>query len=153
MKIASHKCKDKGPNIIMGGIQIGPCDRAPSPLIAISYPTREAAEEAGKFLLSVQNGTKPLSCGPEIYVGDTNIKIFLTRLPKGEILCEVFGHTNPKHLTCSFYVASKVSSDELKVFSNLIEAQRHYILTVAHGKEVLLDTLNLVKYVIERRGI
>lgn len=140
--------------IILGGLEVGPEDPAPSALVAVSYSTRDAAEKAARMILSLQNGTKPFKSGPPVYVGDTRIRVALTRdLRSDDVLCEVSIKVNPKHLTYWFYAACRVPKGELDTFLELFEFRKCYVFTVAHGQTVLVETLNLIKYTIDRRGV
>src|SRR5690606_29385185 len=85
------------PRVIMGGIQYTSGDPFPSPFIAVSYPTREEAESAARLVLSLQNGTRPLENGPQIYVGDTIVKVRVrpSKGNKGKLLVQVFAYAEP----------------------------------------------------------
>lgn len=142
----------KLPSIIVGGIQFTPDDPLPSAIVAVAYPSRQKAEEAARTLLSVHNGVKPFQTGPDIYVGDTNVKVRV-RPSQGRLLVQVYAYAEPKHLTCAFYAAGHVDIELYKAFRDLVELQRTYTLTVAAGDEILVKELDLLKYVLDDKGV
>lgn len=138
--------------MIVGMLQMGPEDNDPSPLIAISYSSMDEARDAARLLLSLQNGVRPFSVGPAVYSGDTNIKVGIIR--RGDnLLCEVWCRPRPHHLTCAFYCAGTIAPESFQTFSSLMERKNSYVLTVAYKGEPLLDTLNLIKYVVTLKGV
>jgi len=96
--------------ILIGAIGASPDEPYPTPVIAVDYDSETEALHAAKLLESLQNGVCPLKVGEDrpVYMGDTAIKVSLTRLTGGGILCEVLAMHDPRHLTCAFYGASKV---------------------------------------------
>lgn len=143
------------PRIIVGGIQSGP-GVAPTPAVILSFPDGEEALKAAKDLLALQNGVKPFATGPDVFVGDTNIKVEFWTKGKGrsvETQCVVWAKADKRHLTCSFYMQSPVTQDMVKIFQDLMEVQRSYALNVAWGDKVLPTALDIVKYTLEERRI
>jgi len=146
-------CQDR-PRIILGGMEVGANDPMPSALLALSYPEKKKAEEQGKLLTLLQNGTRPLKFGPAVYAGDTRIKVSLLRSRKDQkVLCQVAAKLEPRHLTYSFYAADYIPYEPVRLFLDLFEQQRNYVMTVAFENAILLERLHLVKYVVERRGL
>lgn len=142
-----------GLRIIVGGLPAAPDDPLPSPVIGISYPSHEEASEAGRLIMSLQNGTRPFQSGNAVYMGDTEMKVrFSSQEKDGPVLCEVFAKGNPKHLTCAFYAAGALPREQIRVFWQLMDVHHSYVLTVARGNEILAKDAYLVKYTIEERG-
>ncbi len=143
------------PRILIGGLQLGDHDPNPSALVAISYPSLKEAQAWAKYLLSIQNGVMPFEHGPHVYAGDNIIKINISPkpIPNKGYLCQIMAKANPKHLTYCFYVASCVTEEEMKVFCSFCDIADHYVFTVAHQDNLLLDTINLIKYTVDRRGV
>ena len=138
--------------IIVGGLQAGPEDPLPSPVVAVSYQSLEEAASAAKLLLSIQNGSRPFSTGPPVYLGDTRIKVgFQGR--RDRVLCVVEAKSDPGHLTYAFYASGLVSMEQFDAFRQLLDVSRNYVFTIARGEEVLTKELYLVKYAVEERGI
>jgi hypothetical protein len=142
------------PRIILGGLQMG-ADPNPPALVAISYPSPDRAQGVAEYLMSIQDGTTPFKSSPNVCAGDTVIKVYIspTPVPSKGHLCQVMAKADPRHLTYCFYVASYVSEEQLSVFYSFFDLANHYVLTVAHGDKLLLDTINLIKYTINRRGV
>lgn len=144
------------PRIIVGGIQSGVQDAMPTPAVILSYPDEGSALQAAKILLALQNGTKPFATGPDVYVGDTNIKVeFLTRASgkPSAAVCAVWAKADRRHLSCSFYAASQIDLEMVKLFRDLLEMNRSFAINVACGDRVLPDALDVVKYSVEERRI
>jgi len=142
------------PDIIVGAMQLGPEDPNPSALICISYPSFEEASTWAKFFMSCQTGVKPLQSGPDIFVGDTCIKVDIASRPipgKG-YLCQVMLKTNPKHLTYAFYTACYIDPEARRTFYTCYDLSNSYVFTVACGNRPLLDEINLVKYTLTTKG-
>ncbi len=142
----------EAPRVIVGGIQYTPQDPLPSPIIAVSYPTRTEAQWAARLILSFQNGTRPFESGPHIYVGDTRVKVRV-RPAGGELLVQVFAYAEPSHLTASIYAASHVQRDLYKAFRRLVEVQKTYTFTVAAGDEIMTKELDLLKYTLDEKEV
>ncbi len=143
-----------GPRIIVGGLQVSPDGPLPSPVVAVSYQTLEAAMSGAKLLLSVQNGSRPFRSGPAIYMGDTRIHVrFRPSRNAGRVLCEVWSKGDRRHLTFAFYAAGEVSVEQIQAFNQLLDAAHNYVFTVAHDQHVLTQELYLVKYSVEERGV
>ena len=141
------------PRVIVGAIQYTPDDPLPTPLIAVSYPSREEAKSAAKLVLSLQNGTRPLESGPHhVYVGDTKVKVRV-RPAESDLLVEVFAYAEPSHLTASLYAASRVKKDLYKAFKRLVEILKTYTFTVAAGDEIMTEELDLVKYILDEKEV
>ncbi|HHY76775.1 MAG TPA: hypothetical protein GX500_08450 [Firmicutes bacterium] len=140
------------PRVIIGGIQYTPDDPIPSPIIAVSYPTREEALWAARVLLSIQNGRRPFETGPAVYMGDTRVKVRARPATK-DVLVEVFAYAEPSHLTASLYAASRVGRDLYGAFRRLVDIHKRYTLTVAEGDRLLMEELDLVKYVIDEKEV
>ncbi len=143
------------PIILVGGLEQGEYDLAAPGLIAVSYPSLKRAEAAAEHLLSAQNGTQPFTLSTQVRAGDTAIHVDVAPKPligKG-YLCRVMLKANPKHLTHSFYVSSFIPVDEFDTFSFFYEKAGHYVFTTAHGEALLLSKINLIKYVLTRRGV
>ncbi|MGI6163619.1 MAG: hypothetical protein ACOYEQ_06800 [Bacillota bacterium] len=143
------------PRIIVGGMQIGPQDPNPSALLAVSYPSLEKARAWAGYLSSVQNGVKPFESGPDVFVGDTAIRVGIRLKPDTErgYLCQVIAKSDPRHLTYAFYAASYVGKSELDAFYSLYDLTNNFVFTVSYNNTPLLDKLNLIKYTIDRRGV
>ncbi|MGI6632986.1 MAG: hypothetical protein ACOX5M_08025 [Bacillota bacterium] len=140
------------PGVLVGGVQYTPDDPLPSPIVAVTFSERSRAEEAAKTLMSLQNGVRPFQTGPVIYVGDTNIKVRVS--PAGEkLLVQVYAYADPKHLTCAFYAAGRVEKSLYKAFRNLVAAHRTYTLTVAAGDDILMEELDLLKYILDEKEV
>ncbi|MGI6662257.1 MAG: hypothetical protein ACOX4B_02070 [Bacillota bacterium] len=140
------------PKVLMGAIQYTPDDPVPSPFIAVSYPTREEAKWAAKIVLSLQSGTRPFESGPDVYVGDTKIKVRV-RPAGSDVFVEVFAYAEPSHLTASLYAASRVAKDLYKAFRSLVEIQKTYTFTVAAGDRLLTEELDLLKYILDEKEV
>ncbi len=143
------------PRIIVGGMQLGPQDPNPSALMAVSYPSLERARSWAEYLSSVQNGVKPFQTGPDVFVGDTAIKVCVSLKPdpKKGYLCQVMAKTELSHLTYAFYAGSYVGKNELDAFYSLYDLTNNFVFTVSCNNTPLLDKLNLIKYTIDRRGV
>jgi hypothetical protein len=142
------------PRIILGGLQMGE-DPIPPALVAISYASCDRAQAVAEYLMSIQNGTVPFESSPNVCAGDNVIKVHISPKPvsnKG-YLCQVMAKADPRHWTHCFYVASYVTEEELSAFNSFFEFANHYVLTVAHGDNLLLETINLIKYTVNRRGV
>lgn len=153
MKETRSSCSSmRKPRITVGCVSFNPED-SPEPVVAISCSSAREAENTARVLLSAQNGVKPFPSGPDIYAGDTNIKVGLIRTGKTEALCQIVAFADPRHLTCFFYAAWRIPWEIAEPFIDLTELLGHYTLTVAHGDRLLLHSMNLVKYVIDKRGV
>jgi hypothetical protein len=142
------------PRIVLGGLQMGEDPNTPA-LVAISYPSYDMAQAVAEYLLSIQNGTIPFESSPNVCAGDNVIKVNISPNPvsdKGH-LCEVMAKADPRHLTYCFYVASYVTEEEVSVFNSFFDIANHYVLTVAHRDDLLLNTINIIKYTVSRRGV
>lgn len=145
----------RSPGLIVGGIQVGGSqDEMPSALLAISFQEKEEARRAGTLLSSIQNGTRPLKSGPPVFVGDTRIKVSIQKpKDKEQVLWQVSAKIEPNHLTHGLVIARWIPLEQSRVFLDLYESQKHYVMTVAVQDKVLFEFLHLIKYVVERRGI
>lgn len=143
------------PHILLGGLQLGGHDPNPTALVAVSYPSHKEAQAWSKYLLSIQNGAMPFESGPRVYAGDSIIRINISPKPMSNkgYLCQIMAKTNPEYITYSFYVASYVTEEHFNVFCDLYDISDHYVFTVAHQDNLLLDTINLIKYTVDRRGV
>jgi len=145
--------KDTAPRIILGGLQVGE-DPNPPALVAISYPSCDRAHAVAKYLMSIQNGTIPFQSASNVCAGDTAIKVNISPKPvkdKG-YLCQVMAKADPRHLTYCFYVASYVTEEEVSVFYSFFDVANHYVFTVGHETDLLLDRIHIIKYIVSRRG-
>mgnify|MGYP000883080958 CR=1 FL=1 len=143
------------PNIIMGAMEIGPEDPNPSALLCISYPSVEEASAWARFFMSYQSGVKPFQSGPDIFVGDTSIKVDISSraVPGKGHLCQVMLKADPKHLTYAFYTACYVSPEARRTFCTFYDLSNSYVFTVSCGGALLLNDINLVKYTITTKGV
>ncbi|MEX0974609.1 MAG: hypothetical protein WD024_04550 [Bacillota bacterium] len=143
--------------IIVGGLQFSPDDPFPAPVIAVNYADEAEAKSAVRLLTSLQNGTCPLKMGEAkpVFMGDTNIKVSFLGSPAsgGDIICEIMAKHDPRHYTCGFYVAEKVTLEQVKAFRQLLELHRSYTFTVACNEQVMTRDLDVVKYLVTERGV
>jgi len=143
------------PTVNVGMLQMGPQDPNPMAVVWISYPSVEEASEMANAILAHQTGIKPFATGPDVFVGDTAVKIDISSRPslgKG-YLCQVMLKADPKHSTYLLYAASYVSEEARKVFYALYDRTNSYLFTVSCGNDLLLDTLNLIKYTVTKKGV
>jgi len=119
------------------------------PVVAISVATREEAREIAYLILHSQNGSKPFSSGPAVYVGDTRVRV--TVLQGDPCYVEIDARKDNCHLTSAYYLMSPVQPQAAELFHKLFCLTRYYILTVAISERPALEMLDLVKYVIYRR--
>ncbi|HHY35221.1 MAG TPA: hypothetical protein GX510_06275 [Firmicutes bacterium] len=119
------------------------------PVVALSLATPQEAQEVASIILRCQNGSKPFSLGPAVYVGDTQIRV--TVLEANPYYVEIDARKDPRHLTSAYYVMSPVPPQTAEPFLKLFELVGHYVLTVAVSENPALEMLDLVKYVIYRK--
>ncbi len=152
---ANSKHKSHAPRILMGGLQQGEDDLDTPALIAVSYSSLQKAQTIAKYLLAIQNGVQPFSINPGMRAGDNVIKLNISpkAIPGKGYLCEVRAKADPDHLTHCFYHTSYHTEQEVNAFFTFLEIAKHYIFTVAHQDNLLLKTINLIKYNVTRRGV
>lgn len=121
------------------------------PVVALSLATPQEAQEVASLILRCQNGSRPFSSGPAVYVGDTRVRV--TVLEKDACYVEIDARKDPRHLTSAYYVMSPVPRRTAELFLKLFELTGHYVLTVAVSENLALEMLDLVKYVIYRRRL
>ncbi|MBE3518783.1 MAG: hypothetical protein IMW97_00565 [Firmicutes bacterium] len=121
------------------------------PVVALSLATFEEAREVASIILSCQNGSKPFSSGPPVYVGDTRVRV--TVLDANPYYVEIDARKDRRHLTSAYYVMSPVPRETVEPFLKLFELVGHYVLTVAVSEKPVLEMLDLVKYVIYRKKL
>ncbi|HHY11239.1 MAG TPA: hypothetical protein GX529_01280 [Firmicutes bacterium] len=143
------------PRILVGGLNLGEHDPNTPALVAVSYPSHYEAQAVAQYLLSIQNGVVPFESSPNVCAGDTAIKVNISPkpIPNKGYLCQIMAKTVPTHLTYCFYIASYVTEEEFDVFCSFYDIADHYIFTVAHQDNLLLEAINLIKYTVNRRGV
>jgi len=119
------------------------------PVIALSLATDKEAREVASLILHCQNGSKPFSSGPAVYVGDTQVRVAV--LEAEAYYVEIDARKDRRHLTSAYYVMSPVPRETAEPFLKLFELVGHYVLTVAISENPALEMLDLVKYVIYRK--
>jgi hypothetical protein len=141
------------PDKIILGILEMTGEPVPVAFVALRFSSSLEAELAGKHLMGLHNGVAPLTSIPGVYVGDTNIKVAIKKSGAGRHTCEIMIKSKPGYLTYDYYALSETDVKSLKLFLDVFDAQNYYVFSVAEDETPRLDILNLVKYVVEKKGV
>lgn len=141
-----------GSRILLGGVNFG-TDDSPEPVLAVSCESEDEADNMAQTLLSVQDGVRPFPSGPDFYSGDNNIVVTITKTGKDTALVQIAAYADRRHLTCVYYSAESLPWDLVEPFLDLVDLRGQFTLTVACGEDLLLKKINLLKYVINKRGV